>query len=144
MIEGIRFHLKIRSLLRMSQRVDRDNRDAIDQARVDGKNSDEIQSLEHDAQHDYREFDELIRESMTTYLSNRARKLILPLPSEEDAWSEGYLYRTRILTEKGIAELRSAIRQEKSERSHLWVTPISLAIGLIGAATGLIGLLSNF
>ncbi|MDF1849507.1 MAG: hypothetical protein P1U85_01645 [Verrucomicrobiales bacterium] len=141
MIEGIKFHFKIRSLLLRSQRADEDNREAINQARKDGKSSDDIQSLEHDAMHDHREFDELIREAMTTYLSNRARKLILPLPSDDDAWSKGYLYQNRILTEKGITQLRSAIRQEKSERSHLWVTPLSLIIGLIGSATGLIGLL---
>ncbi|MAS95059.1 MAG: hypothetical protein CMO55_17830 [Verrucomicrobiales bacterium] len=143
MIEAIKFHFRIRSLLRRSQCADQKNREAISQAKSDGRSAEDIQSLEHDAIHDYREFDELIRESMTTFLTNRARKLILPLPSDDDAWSTGYLYQNRILTEKGIARLRSAIRQEKSERSHLWVTPVSLIIGLIGAVTALIGLLAG-
>lgn len=141
MIDEFKFHFKIRSLLRRSHRANQKNRNAISRARSEGQPSDDILSLENDEEHDYREYDELIREAMTTHLIHRARKLILPLPSDDEAWSEGYLYGNRILTEKGITELRSAIRKERSERSRLWVTPLSLIIGLIGSATGLIGLL---
>lgn len=143
MIEEIRFRLTHRKLLRQSQDYRKRNRTAINRATAEGKSAEEIEYLRHTAEHDDREFDELIRESITTNLCNRARNLILPLPSEEDAWSEGYLYRSRILTEKGIAELRSTIRKEKSERIVPWVTLLSLIIGLIGAATALVGVLAE-
>ena len=84
--------------------------------------------------------------------SNRIRqiaaRLLVPLPDTKDKelWEEQTYRGRKILTSKGIWELKKLIREEKRERRQ-WVgllTALITAIaGAIGATAGLVAVLSR-
>jgi hypothetical protein len=90
----------------------------------------------------------------TQKLLQRARKLRVPIPHRysgkyeinSDFWFEGQYFGSWILTTKGVATLREEIRNEVKARyetrSH-WVIWVSALTGLLGAATGLVAVLSK-
>lgn len=87
-----------------------------------------------------------IKNTMTRALINEADRLFLPVPDENDPekWEEDPATGKRtFLSPKGIAELRTAIRQEKRERRENIQRWIAILIGLIGALTGLIAVLKS-
>ncbi len=106
----------------------------------------EIGGLYSQASYEDMECTDEIQELNTRYLITEAEKLIIPVPSREKNsgfWEESRITGSDHLTTKGIAELRSAIRKESRERKAailIWVTAL---IGLVGAVSGLIAVISS-
>ncbi len=118
----------------------------IEEAKKIDKGSEKIrqlQFLEHDEDSMYRED---IDHLTTTFLTRKARRLMLPIPDLSDdqlwesyQWGGGY----RKLTEKGISELRSTIRTEGKERRDAYLPMITALTGLVGVITGLLAVILN-
>ncbi|MFQ6027302.1 MAG: hypothetical protein ACE5Q6_07400 [Dehalococcoidia bacterium] len=75
-----------------------------------------------------------------------ARRLEIPVPEINDTdgtWERGQTFPGRFLTDLGVSNLRAAIRAEQRERYESWSRWIALTIGLIGAATGLVAVVST-
>lgn len=74
-----------------------------------------------------------------------ANKLMVPIPDRNDKemWQEQPFSRRRILSSKGIWELKKLIRQEKRERREGFVVWLAASTGIIGAFTGLAAVLSR-
>ena len=93
------------------------------------------------------------RSTTSRMLLDRARQLRLPVPSLYDGSNISPMYRqstldgTRyFLSLEGEQKVRFAIREEEKHRSERWarrVSYINALIGLIGAVTGLVALLST-
>lgn len=68
-----------------------------------------------------------------------ANRLMVPLPDRKDKelWEEQHYSRGRVLTSKGIWELKKLIRQEKCEGREV----LAAWTGIIGAITGLVAVL---
>jgi hypothetical protein len=80
----------------------------------------------------------------TQYLVSIADKLSLPIPpitKEDERWEQSGFSGRHVLTNRGITELRSLIRQEKREKYELIFRWSPILIGLIGAIIGLISVL---
>ena len=76
----------------------------------------------------------------------RARRLEIPIPEINDSggtWGRGTTFEGRFLTDLGVRSLRTQIRAEQRERYESWSRWIVLAIGLIGAVTGLVAVIST-
>ncbi len=106
----------------------------------------EIQSLLSALDYEQSEPEEKIKLLKTQYLISIADKLSLPTPpitEKEEGWEESGFSGRHVLTNKGITELRSLIRQEKRERYELIFRWVSILIGLIGAIIGLVAVLNK-
>ena len=82
----------------------------------------------------------------TQFLRSQAERLSLPFPkfSQEDGfWEQGRYDPGWHLTNEGIVKVRSQIRAEKKERMEVFYRWAILAVGLIGALTGLISVISR-
>lgn len=90
------------------------------------------------------EYDDLIDSLVTSVLVSKAERYMLPIPDyhAEDMWRESKTeLRARYLTVAGIAQVRTLILEhEKYERERIgfWMT---LIIGVLGAISGVIGVL---
>lgn len=106
----------------------------------------EIESLLSALDYEQSEPEEKIKRLKTQYLISIADKLSLPTPpitEKEERWEESGFSGRHVLTNKGITELRSLIRQEKRERYELMFRWVSILIGLIGAIIGLVAVLNK-
>jgi hypothetical protein len=74
-----------------------------------------------------------------------ANRLMVPLPDMQDKeqWQEESYGQGRVLTSKGIWEVKKLIRQEKRERREGLVVWLAALTGIIGAITGLAAVLSR-
>ena len=61
----------------------------------------------------------------------------------DGTWQRGQTFEGRFLTDQGASRLRALLRAERKERYESWSRWIALAIGLIGAATGLVAVVST-
>lgn len=93
--------------------------------------------------------DEEIDTLISDYYREQASRLLIPLPplnADDDpdgCWERNHQLGNLVLTRKGIFQIRSAIRDEKSARRDsilVWVTPV---LGVIGAITGLVAVWKN-
>ena len=74
-----------------------------------------------------------------------ANRLMVSLPDmkDEELWEVQPYYGTRILTSKGIWELKKLIRQEKRERYEIARAWLSSLTGIIAAIAGVIAALTG-
>jgi hypothetical protein len=92
-----------------------------------------------------------ISEIVAERLINKARRLDVPLPPypiEGDAhqyefWETSSITGRYILTQKGRALVRDALGKEKRERFESKARWVTLFTGIIGAAIGLVSVLTN-
>ena len=106
----------------------------------------EIDLLRQEELVEYCQIDFEVDQFISRYLIVKAKSLIIPIPDFRGSkiWkytNEKTRSRHLILTDKGISELRAAIRKEKRERREPYVIWISLVIGLIAATTGLLAVI---
>lgn len=91
-----------------------------------------------------------IEEMVSQRLLQRARRLDVPIPSplfakleEDEFWDRSNFTGGYILTRKGRAMLRDAVRKEKRERFESKARWITLFTGIMGTAIGLVSVLTN-
>ena len=94
-----------------------------------------------------------VERASESYFHTRSRKIIrqaqrleIPVPEINDSdgvWERGNTFEGRFLTDLGVSKLRAAIRAEQRERYESWYRWIVLLIGLIGAASGLVAVVST-
>ncbi|MBU2537856.1 MAG: hypothetical protein KKH22_05415 [Proteobacteria bacterium] len=118
----------------------------LDEARRGKKSRDDIEAINSEASHFYFSVREEIQLLITKYYIELSDKLLIPLPerSDEQMWEECIYVSTRkILTTEGIIYFRSKIRQEHKEKIDLYLPFVTAAIGIIGAITGLVAVLTK-
>lgn len=125
----------------------------LKQARKDG--AEEYQRTFSEYLFEQQMLEEEIDEVLTRNMIGSARKLRVMVPpypeglehgEEAEHWRRGQYTDRYLLTEKGYAVVRDAIREERKARQELnshWVTWIAAATGLIGAITGLVAVLAT-
>ena len=74
-----------------------------------------------------------------------ANRLMVPLPdrSDEDLWEESPYGLGKVLTSKGIWELKKLIRQERRESREGFLWWLAALTGIVGAITGLVAVLTR-
>jgi hypothetical protein len=97
-----------------------------------------------------KEAEDVINALVTRSLVAKANKLDLPIPPypKHNEQENAYWYYSddgseRILTAQGRAELRDSVRREKRERFESRSRWVTLFTGIIGAAIGLVTVITN-
>lgn len=117
------------------------------------KDEKKAQSLEHEHRFQLDMHDEEEDAYLTKTLLAKARRLHVPVPHlyNEDKtisehWYEGHHTGRWCLSTSGIAALREEIRRELKARHEArthWIVWLSALTGVVGAATGLVALLTR-
>lgn len=112
------------------------------------KDEEKRNEIRDDALMELNEIDDQILYLEHQYLRSEATKYLLPIPPvvTEDKgglWEQSRHTGKYHLTNKGLAQLRVEVRNEKKERTELLAQRISIIIGLIGAIIGLVAVMKN-
>lgn len=136
------YRIKLFKYSRESERIRKFYAKDLEIAKKKG-DRDEMQGLLSVLYHEQSEPEEKIKLLKTQYLISIANKMSLPTPpisGKDERWEESLFSAMHVLTNKGISELRSLIRQEKKERHEIIIRWLPIIIGLIGAITGLVAI----
>ena len=142
MLSYLKYRFRLYKLYNQNRRLQKKYDLYIGSAERNRENTEELIA---EAIHIRNEYDIEIRELYTDYLTETARKLVIELPSYEDEtlFEKPMGFIKKILTNKGVSNMRSSIRIERRERREGIVQLIALIIGLIGAITGIIAVIKN-
>ncbi|HZT34456.1 MAG TPA: hypothetical protein VFA15_00940 [Nitrososphaera sp.] len=144
MVNWFRFRYRLQKVLRNKDRLERSYLKAIRQAEKKPKHPYEADELWAEFFSEKAFYDDEINSLVTGHLCEMASQLMLPVPEHEEKgmWQEAEHRHNRwVLSVKGAAELRAAIRKEQRESREQFVIWASLLTGIIGALTGLISIL---
>ncbi|MEO9786267.1 MAG: hypothetical protein ABJF67_01465 [Aurantimonas coralicida] len=145
-IEAIRYRWTLYRL-QSAERAEQDSyRDAVKKARAERKPREEVDSLEQEAWEMSKIHEDAIYLHITNHLRQVSNRMFLPMPAMDDeaAWFRRTDYHRRVLSDAGIATVRSRIRREHKERSEVGLAWLAGATGVLGALTGLLAVyLSN-
>ena len=88
------------------------------------------------------EYELQFKKHISDHLLDKARKLYVQKPdmNDREMWEEEFQGEYLVLSEKGLAEIDSAILKKRKEKIQVLVPLISALTGLIAAMIGLIAL----
>jgi hypothetical protein len=139
MIDTLKYRGRLSRLYVKRDKARKDYRKDIAEAKKQKENTEKIEGLLNEAWFTDDEYQDEITSLVTDHLRQKARKLMLPLPnySDEESWEQSKFSNRYILTEKGIFDLKTKIRNEQKEILQLYLPWLTLIVGVIGALTGL-------
>lgn len=142
-IGEIRFHRQLRRLCSKQREIDCSYKKLIEKARKEKPSREKIESLQAEGGFEHSMIQDEIDLLVTRRLTELARRLILPLPKydDEEMWIPSQSCRAKVLTEQGVVEVRSTIRQELKERRDAYLPWIVVLVGLLGTITGLLAVI---
>ncbi len=138
MMNSLQYRFQLRRLQSDRRQRQKSNDKMFDQAKQDNKTDDELFELAFNQHNEIGYIDEAIWSLQNEYIRSDANKYLIPIPAfskNSGDWIETIRTGTWRLSPEALALIRTSIRQEKKERRG-W---IPLTIGLLGAATGLLG-----
>ena len=140
MFEFIKYRMELRKLEKEYSRIDREYT-----KHKKGLSGEDLQNLLAEESSVICPILEKIDQLNSRRFCQIANKLMVPIPDRNDKemWQEQPFSRRRILSSKGIWELKKLIRQEKRERREGYVVWLAASTGIIGAFTGLAAVLSR-
>jgi hypothetical protein len=141
MIDYMKYKRELAKLFKRKERVRSLYTDKIQKARTEGKSPDDINSLETESLHEDWTIDEEISILVTNYLIKKANRSFIPIPShdEDGMWKKcNEIHNRYVLTSKGVSMLRTSMRLEMKEQYEMVLSLLTILIGIIGAATGLV------
>ena len=143
MIDTIKFRWRLNRLYAKRYKALKDYRKDIAEAKKQKENKEKIEGLVNEEQFTYQEYQDEITSLVTDHLRLKARKLMIPLPDfgDENSWERSGFSNRYILTEKGIFDLKTKIRNEQKENLQLYLPWLTLMVGVIGSLTGLFAII---
>jgi hypothetical protein len=101
------------------------------------------EKIDLDERIDLEEANEEISFATTSHLVEEAQRLIVPIPPRDNGeyWYIDNTFGRNHLTTAGVIKLRSDIRVERKARRELPLSLLPMAIGLVGALTGLLSVI---
>lgn len=104
---------------------------------------DALEKIISDEQIDVMEANEEISYLTTSHLIEEAQRLIVPIPQRGNSqyWFVDDAFGRTHLTTEGVIKLRSDIRAERKAGRELPMSLLPMAIGLLGALTGLLAVI---
>jgi len=136
---------KVRSLQKARAENGQQLQKRLKETRQRGVTGDDLQEIYADYGPEDVLYEDEIHELWTRYLREKAERLLLPLPpmDDENYWEESRVTSRKLLTRKGIDEVRRSIRRELHERRSGWLTWVAALTGLVGAISGLVAIISS-
>jgi hypothetical protein len=143
MFKWLSYQYQLSRLVGQRQKVQRDNEKLYEDARRKNLPMEETNRIINQSAQDLRDCDTDIAKLQSDYFSKQAIKYSedLPQKSAHDAWVTSRRSGTVHLTLLGVAQLRSALRAAKKDRSEYlraWLTGIGPVITGIGGVIGMV------
>jgi hypothetical protein len=150
----IAYQIRLRRLQRIRRRLEREFDQAAKEAMKSG-GWEKAQSMWFEEETELGILDAQIGSHVTARLRELCQRMLLPLPrfdapdpedwsaGSETMWDRSRVTHQVFLSPKGIAEVRSRIRQERKERWEFTLALGALLIGLVGTLTGLAAVLAR-
>lgn len=137
MLDGLTFWWKLRRLHRLHASLEAKNDEEIKRA-VEQKRFSDLHQIGDGGRHEIWTLDTEIKELKTDRMYEVTRRLSVPLPDRNDGefWEETYQTKRQVLTDKGYSVLRTAIRQERRERTdwiRTWLPTITAVVSALAA-----------
>lgn len=143
-MNAISFWNEKREILKEQRKNDRKYIRLKKKAIKDGKDKEYLSNLNGEFGHYYHISEIELRDLFSRWYRYKSNKLKLPTyHGDSTVWEESTYTNEHILTDEGLAKLRSAIRNERHERFRGAFSWISIIIGLIGALTGLFAVIGK-
>ena len=130
---------------RARERIQRQYASAYEDAKRRGLKGDDLQSEMSQWWIDIDMLDEDYRRVRDAKWLRHARRLEIPTPEKNEKngmWERGRVYREWLLTDIGLSTLRGAVRQEERDNREALFRWGTLIIGIVGAISGLIAVIS--
>jgi hypothetical protein len=140
LFEKLKFKYNLHRLFRKEDKM----YDVYDKLVKQAKSSEEKEQLRSEEGAEFFAIRDEIDMLITGYLRNEAVELFVPLPKFNDTtiWKERYPNSSQhVLTDEGVARIRTLIRREKKEKREGITTLLTILIGLIGAISGLMAII---
>ncbi len=143
MIPYLKYRWRLRKAFERQKKNIELNDEEIRQARRQGKKGEEIRLVEQKGYFEYTEYQDEIDALRTSYLRQKANKLVIPLPSHDDdeMWYRSQFSGDKLLTKKGYHTLFVDIIQRQKDIRDTYIPWIAALTGLLAAATGLLALI---
>jgi hypothetical protein len=135
MLDYLRFRLDLWKLERSKRKIIKGYAADLAEARKRKAPRDEREGILHTERWELEAVDDEIAQLHTLYLLRKAHRLIIPIPKTDDGetWEVSKQFGYRLLTPKGMSDLRAAARAERKARREEWL----VFVPMIGAVTGL-------
>lgn len=144
MLNYLKFKIKLKNLYKTKSKLQNAYQYDIKAAYEQNVKNEKIEYIRDCAYHETRMIDEEISLLVTDYWLEISNQYFLPLPSkkDEDMWEECCIMsRRKVLTNKGISELRSELYTYKDSKYRTELKLITALTGMVGAATGLLAII---
>jgi len=141
-LEAIRHRRAISALQRDHERYANDMNEKI-RAAEKAKDRDTYDALVSDYLNEGDLFENEVARRETRFLVKEARRYMIPVPpaKEGERWEKSNVDERLYLTFAAMRDLRNGIREERRLRAEPVTIWLPLAIGLVGAITGLVSVL---
>ena len=119
------------------------HKETVKKAKTENKSTSEMQYLADEFNHFYASYEEEIKILKSDYYIAEAWNKSIPLPNSTNPkmWEEVHF--RKVLTFDGIKKVRSDLRSNQKEINEIFLPYITILIGLLGAITGLVAVLSK-
>jgi hypothetical protein len=144
MLDGLRFHWKLRKLRSIKRRVRHSIAQKRRKAKAERVPYEKLEEIEAEEIMEMTLLDDDISELVTRRLLALAEdNLISPPPFDAngEAWQQSHISARYYLSEQAAMDLRTTIRRERREQSELAFRWIAAITGLGGVLIGLVALL---
>jgi hypothetical protein len=141
MTHYIKYRLALQQLYLSQDRIRREYEKSMREAKA-SESKDGIEEIRISASQDDDIIQDKINMLVTRYVRRQAERLFLSVSDEPDMWTQCRMHAGHsVLTPKAITNLRAAINSSRRDSFSILLQLVSLAVGLIGALTGLISVL---
>ncbi len=144
-MNSITLWYKVKTLQKLSDANFKEFKKAEKKAIEDNVSQERLAYISHGYRADNQDYNDEIMELNTRYLYSKSQKLLLPVPdySDNTIWEQSHISGRHNLTNKGVTQLRSAIRKELHERRIGALSWVAALTGVIGALSGLIAIIGK-
>ena len=140
MLDYLKYRMKLAKLRREESRISKIYQKVFKSYRLQNKSKDDMGMLYSELSAELMPIREEIDILVTSYLRGEARKKFIPLPDFESPkmWEEcSTISYQKVLSNLGIATVRSALRNERREKIKFVLQVLAGITGIIGTLIGL-------
>lgn len=145
MTENLKYRFKLNKAVKNVIQTEDEFRSRIARAKKE-KNELLIKELKDEAHHEIKTAQAEVTWLRSRYWTSQARKWEVALPAQDEThWEdfEGTGFDGHLLSRAGVSYVRNAVREESSRSRKLIFEWLTMLVGIIGAATGLIAVWSS-
>lgn len=145
MFDYFKYRIKLAKLRRQESNLSKPYQKLIESYRIQKKSRADIDQLRSE---EYSELQPILEEIAvlgTSFLRGKAKKHLIPLPDIDSPmmWEECSFSNGKVLTDLGIATVKSFLRNERREKLKIFLQVLAGITGIVGALIGLLSIIKK-